>query len=650
MKIYRTKANDAKAYGFLKPVVFFLFLLSIGGTIVSFLSEYSAIYNTTEGGWWMKTITALLSSAVLEGGVRLCIFVFAYLLFECFREFQLWKLFVMVIALGLGTFLFTRSLNLSIEGTNAYAENTVQKPDTITANNDGALLLESTALSRFQSDSLKELARIETKFAKIKTGLDNSLRQSYNSLKKYQTGYQKEPNSQWFPQRISATNNNIRDNQKRKKNLSQEKNDSLNLAFAGLRAKALGAKAESQTIQANNQIEADSLNKANAALYAGKLAKKKGEYSKYIWASLLIGLIHSLALFGWLFVSGVEIKYEFTKEDELELPSIRNKIANAVRLKSYNWVNNRFRWLTEGEINIQTAGLSVTYNGVESTFTDNSPTPQQQQEGYTNLTEASNIYTQNADSPAFAEAPLPVNEVQPSPPVENNRPIGFFQQLGNQNETNQNNGSQALNEINHRVGEEFKKVKEWVNQASDNLQAQKEELNKMILQAGQRIDTFSDELSKARNETVLLKNQYNRDKQTWNNEKSQLSQKVETLTKRIIRLEAKTETVRPPVTIAKTTTNNIETVTQFDATYEKQKVKKYIDRFFNGYTLDREEYLKVGIPQLVHHGYEVAVNWATKSKKVSTKPVYQVGEKKAELTIKHDGNTVQDMTINIINA
>ena len=611
MKKYRTKPEDAKAYGIFKPIVTTLFWLSIFGTGLSYLSEWYALYHSTAGNVFQRSLTATLTALVIDGGLRLSIFVSAYMLFEVFKDFKWWKLIMLLVGIGAVYYLFNQSLSISIEGTDKYALKSTEKPDSILPNNTSALLLDEEARNQFLSDSLATTVRINAEFAKNKKALKNKRRAAIQERKRYQNADDYDPTSKWFADNIKAQTRVVSVINETLKGWDGDKVSAKTLAIDSLRAIAIETKTVSIAMQRSNQDNADSLNTANHSLYISKLASKKSKYINYVWASLIMGILHALSFFAMLYVSGSEIKFEFTDEDEIELEDLGNQLSNALRFRWYNVRKWALSPIIGGEIEIKSNSLSVK-------MAETSPTPPEDNLNSNSNNLMSDFTAPKAFTPISTAKTLPTQgdnvetNVQSSSSI---RKIGFR----TANETGKDLGSQEIKEIKNGVGEELKAFKAQL--------LRMEEANKKFkLEA------------KEREERLKLKME----------DEAKLRQENETLKSKIKELETVDETETPPkVIVQKETTNRVETVSTFEATSLKRDLKKYVDRFRKSWTEAKHEFIVKSISDLVHHGYEVTSNWSENKFDVSRKPQFQIGECKAEVVIQHNEEEVQDLKISI---
>lgn len=359
MKVTKTKAQDAKAYGILKPVVKTVLLLSIIGTGISFASEFYAIYNSTEGGHAYKIAVAFSSATFLEGGVRVFIFLSFYMIYEMIQEFKIWKLLVFLVAASAGYFIFNRSLNLSIEGSDTYAKQTTEKPIIIEANHTESKLLQEQARQQFYADSLQIVANVNSEFATIAQNAQVAKREASKEKKRLENDPSNTPESKWFPKQIKAQSDIIRESKSVLKNLESNRLSTLENRLNTARAELYKKMSDATSIKKNVEVATDSTNTANTNIYVATIDSRQSEFTKYIWGSMLMSVLHALLYFGMLLASGIRIEYDFTPEDELELPSLSNKFWNAIRLKWYSWKADRISFLTKDKININIDSLDV---------------------------------------------------------------------------------------------------------------------------------------------------------------------------------------------------------------------------------------------------------------------------------------------------
>lgn len=589
-------------------------------------AEFSGLYK-----FWAILLSILITIsiiAIIEMGIsRFAPFVFRFLFRKKFNTGWNWLMFIPILAVVIPLTFF--STTLSRDGGFEIVDS---------ARSEVAMTDLNKADDDYERQKDKAQASFDDKKSSINQSFDNKV----------------AANKSDFAAQIGIQQQEIKKNKRLVLNGHEWAQGHIDKAYADiakLKAKRDTKESQIETERTNALLAAASTFDANVLKIENRAdkhlsqvekrdSKKEAKRNKFV--STWGGLLGSVALFsvlGVLFCIALIEIYRAGSGQEYE-----KAIDNGKK--------SRFEKLGLAITQKIGSGADWVIRGIEKDWTKGKKDAPTLSEQDNSIYLTKNEGLQVAPSTSLATNETPIANKQPTNYNQNS--IGFKYYANSepsiiknqQNETAKDADYQAIKKENIRVGEELKKVKEWVNQAADNLQTQKTELNKMIRQAGKRIDTFSDQLTSAGNETIALKNQYNRDKQSWIEEMRQLSQKNETLAKRVLLLEQK----NTPVSVERITTNNIETVTQFDATYEKQKVKKYIDRFFKSYTTERETYIKEGISRLVHNGYEVKVNWAKETKSITTKPIFKVGEKKAVITITHNNDTVQNMTVTIINA
>lgn len=684
MKSKQSKATNPTAYGALQPFVEGVFLLSLIGSIISLVASCFSIYLNTEGWEWYRWVNGVGGSLFLEGTTRLFIYLSCFMAFLALRAYEHWKVLLAILSAAAGFFFFQRNLNTSMEGSDKFAEIRTEKTDSIFVDHTDANLKAQMATKTFDGDSLNVIARInkeaEQKIIAAKARKSAALKE--------RSRLQNAPDnngSDWFVSKIKNQTNIIVSANETIKNINKDKATAVSYSLDSLRGELAKSESEALAMQLNNETKVDSVNQANHDLYLSQLNENKSEFAKYIWAALLLNIIHSVFYFYWLLVSGVTITWEFTKEDDIELPSLYSQLSSAMRFKAYKWKYNRLKKLITGDVEVIVDGLNVTFMSKEGDVEEHtkegtykkkhekammdysepeplntSPTPSPVEEEKQEIPFEVAMASSTTKTPSMefeTEQPTPVPA---STPV---RPIGFHQN----NEPPQKRDKPTLTEkdidrqVVKRVGEGLEAIKKEFNDTLENykksvLQSFKTQLETKEREHQQQIRALKEQ--KEMDEKFINQNfkQLRDDLRQANKTIEQLSQndngdKIAKLERDIIQLRQQLNETKPePVTnTEKVTTHRIETVTEFNPTDTKRTLKKYMTRFEKSWTEAKQNMIEKCTTDLVHHGYHVELEWL-KSFDVSRTKSYKVGEKKAEITIKRDGEKVQNMTIKIVNA
>lgn len=684
MKKILTKPEDIKAYGILKPVVRVIFLLAILGTLLSGLTEWYSFYHSTEGGHLRKAVIATAWTIALEGGLRLFVFTAFYMLFESIVEPRAWKVAVLVLSSAAAFFCFNRSLNASIQGSDIYVEQSTQKPDTLKADHSTTLLEDEAAHQKFISDSLKVIADANTTYNESKRKHLSKKDKALTEKKRLRNHKDYDPTpGKFFYNSIKIQSSIIKSANKTVSDLKQTRDETIQDNLDNLRSQLQAAKSQTLLSQAKAETVTDSLNTANSDAYLLLKNSKKGEFEKYIWASLILAVLHAALYFVMLWAAGMRIKFESTEEDDIELKDLANEFWNAWRFRRHAVLSKLLSFMTSKPVVINDIGLNISYasqganveiinkkgkkievnHEAEPSFS--SPTlPTSTSRTVTHelavakAEEEETMMNLNTSTPKRVEV-TGFRSKKHTAGVKENETVSMPPQIL---------VLQGIIKKLEKEGEGFKKtVADWKSrydvQKSEAEQAQKhlaQERRKNIslkadnakLQA--QIDKSIEDRLAMIGEFGELKNKYKEVNRKYVESQASATaalSKIISLKEENTRLsqelsETKNKLSQKPETITETVTETIETVRTFDFSKTKQNLKRYIERAGESWTKSREDGIRRYIKDLVQHGYHVEV----KDMSTTIDKRYNVGEKQAKVILSTLTKTKKGKEVEYVSA